>query len=162
MSEPTSAPNPLLAAALQRCEGYAELKMWEAAWEELEALTTELKQDLAVLVWRMEILLGLGEHVKASFIGETLVKQYPNRLEGWLLSALCLFELPDHQSTLALLKNALVWHPKEPRLWMLLARTEGRLGNVEEAKDCVHQFPSLHPEGRVALLDLPELAFLWE
>jgi len=44
--------------------------MWEAAWDELEALPTELKNDLGVLTC-MQILVGLNEHRKASFIGLT-------------------------------------------------------------------------------------------
>jgi len=152
----------LLASALQCCEGYTELGMWEAAWEELEALPSELKTDFGVLTWRMQILVGLNEHQKASFIGLTLVEHHPDKLGVLLLTADCLMTIKDHESAKIILREKIAWHTTQPDAWLALARVEAQLGNSLEVRDAIEQYIALYPEGRVALLDIPELAFLWE
>lgn len=123
--------NQILTDTLLRCEGFCELKMWEAAWEELEALPTELKQYLSVLTWRMQILMGMGEHQKASFIGLSLVQKFPERLGLLLSTAECLINCKDHHGASCLVRSGLSRLPDNPDLWADLGSrtdTPGRDG----------------------------------
>jgi len=104
----------LLAGSLQRCEGYCELEMWEAAWDELEALPTELKADFEVFTWRMQILVGLDEHQKASFIGLTLVEHHPDKLGVLLLTIQCLMTIDDFATAQTVLREKIAWHAAKP------------------------------------------------
>lgn len=156
-----SDPQLLLASAIRRCEGYCDLKMWEAAWEELEALPSELKQDLTVLTWRMQIQMGMGEHQKASFIGLSLVQQFPKKLGVLLLTAECLINTKDFQTASQLLRNGLPSLPDQADLWLTLARVEALRGQNEAARECVRQYVTLNPEAKAHVLTIPELAEIW-
>src|SRR4051812_31017903 len=112
----------LLPQALQRCEGYFDLKMFTEAWNELEDLPSELKQDLGVLTWRMQILMGLGEHEIASFIGLSLVQQFPEKLGVLLSTAECLIHSKHYVSVSHLLRTGLTRLPDNADLWLTLAR----------------------------------------
>lgn len=150
-----------LALSIRRCEGYLDLKMWEAAWEELEALPSELKQDLTVLTSRMQIQMGMGEHQKASFIGLSLVRQFPKKLGVLLLTAECLINCKDFQTASQLLRNGLSVIPDQADLWLTLARVEALLGQNEAARECVRQYVTLNPDAKADVLTIPELAEIW-
>jgi predicted Zn-dependent protease len=151
----------LLSPVLLRCEGYHDLCMFTEAWEELEALPSELKQDLGVLTWRMQILMGLGEHLKASYIGLSLVAQFPEKV-GILLSTVeCLIGCRDYRKATELLRNGLGLIPDNPDLWLALARVEALLGQLEGARACVKEYVKLNPEGKLAVMNIPEFAALW-
>lgn len=150
-----------LALSIRRREGYCDLKMWEAAWEELEALPSELKQDLTVLTWRMQIQMGMGEHRKASYIGLSLVQQFPIRLGVLLLTAGCLIHCQDYQAASRLLRTGLSALPDHPDLWLTLAKVEALLGENDAAKDCVRQYVALNPEAKADIFTLPELNGIW-
>src|SRR3954463_10502195 len=95
----------LLSESSRRCEGYLDLRMFTEAWEELEALPTELKNDLRVLTLRMQIQMGMGEHQKASFIGLTLVEMFPEKLGVLLSTVECLMSCKEHGKAVELLRN---------------------------------------------------------
>lgn len=135
--------------------------MWEAAWEELEALPTELKQDLSVLTWRMQILMGMDEHEKASFIGLSLVQKFPEKLGLLLSTAECLINCKDHHGATRLLRIGLSRLPDNPDLWLTMARVEALLGEIEAARESVKRCVILNPNGKAAVLDIPELDSLW-
>lgn len=135
--------------------------MWIAAWNELEDLPSELKQDLGVLTWRMQILMGMGEHEKASFMGLSLVEQFPGKLGVLLSTAECLICCNDYSGASQLVRNGLVAHPESPDVWLTLARVEAALGCLDAAKDCVKRYVELNPEGKDALLSIKELDSLW-
>lgn len=150
-----------MAAALQRCEGYCDLKMWETAWEELEELPSEFKVDLRVLSWRILILMGLGEYQKASYIGLSLSEHFPNRLSILLTTAECLIHCREFITASQLLKNALAKASDQPNLWLTLARVEALLGKPESAKDCVREYVKLDPDSKADIFSIPELAVIW-
>ena len=108
----------LLPPALLRCEGYCGLKMWDAAWNELEDLPSELKQDLGVLTWRIQILMGMGEHHKASCIGLTLVERFPEKFGILLSTAECLINCKDYAAASQLLRSGLSRLPDSPDVWV--------------------------------------------
>jgi predicted Zn-dependent protease len=151
----------LLPQALRRCEGYCDLGMFTEAWEELEALPTELKQDLGVLTWRMQILMGLGEHEKASFIGLSLVQQFPEKLGVLLSTAECLIHCKDYTGASQLLRNGLTRLPDNADLWLTLARVEALLGQNEAARNCVKKYMELNPHAKALLTSLKELDKIW-
>jgi predicted Zn-dependent protease len=151
----------LFTQALERCEGYCDLGMFNEAWEQLEALPTELKQDVGVLTSRMQILMGLKDHQKASYIGLTLVEQFPEKLGVLLSTAECLIQCKDHQDARRLLTNGLTAHHESPDLWLTLARVECLLGDNEKAGDCVKEYMARNPEAKLAVLDISELDSLW-
>jgi predicted Zn-dependent protease len=150
-----------LTQSLERCEGYYDLRMFTEAWEELENLPTDLKLDVTALSWRMQILMGLNEHRKASYIGLTLVEQFPDKLGVLLSTAECLIQSQDHQKAAELLRNGLTAHHESPDVWLMLARVECHLGQDEKAVECVKEYMERNPEGKLAVLDCPDLDTLW-
>jgi len=70
--------------------------------------------------------------------------------------------IQNHAGAQALLLEKLAWHPTNPDVWLALARVKALLGNSTAVRDCLEQYISVYPEGKEALLDVPELAYLWE
>jgi predicted Zn-dependent protease len=135
--------------------------MWNAAWETLEDLPSELKQDLGVLHWRIQIQMGMGEYEKASYIGLSLVEQFPEKLGILLATAECLIKTKDYEGACGLLRKGLTKLSENPDLWLTLARVEALLGDTEAARDCVKRYVTLNPEGKADLLSINELDPLW-
>lgn len=153
--------HPQLLQSLQRCEGFCDLKMWSDAWNELDALPPELQPDFGVLMWRIQILMGLGEHRKASFIGLSLVQKFPEKLGILLSTAECLIGCSDYEEAAKALKRGLAQLPDSADLWLTLARVEALLGDLPSSRDCVKQYVTLNPDGKALLLAIPELDPLW-
>lgn len=151
----------ILTSVITRCQGYCELKMWEQAWEELEALPGELRIAAEVYEWRMRILMGLEENEKASYIGMGIVESLPSSQDYRLLTVECLMRLGQNQEALDLLKAGPdhLWEVSIP--WFYLARLQVRLGNGEEARKAVTRCSELAPEKRLEILDNPDFAELW-
>lgn len=150
-----------LTQSLQRCEGFCELKMWDDAWNELETLPPELQLDLAVLMWRIQVLMGWGEHRKASFIGLSPAQKFPEKLGILLSTAECLIGCSDYDEAAKALKRGLEQLPENADLWLTLARVEALLGDLESSRDCVRRYVTLNPGGKAVLLSIPELDPLW-
>lgn len=100
-------------------------------------------------------------HPKASYIGLSLVKQFPNRLGVLLLTAECLIHCQEFQASSRLLRDGLSALPDQPDLWLTLARVEALLGQNDAAKDCVRQYVALNPDAKQEVFLIPELAGIW-
>jgi predicted Zn-dependent protease len=103
----------------------------------------------------------IGEHEKASYIGLSLVQQFPRKLGILLLTAECLINYKEFQTASRLLRNSLSALPDQADLWLTLARVEALLGQNEAARDCVRQYVTLNPEAKADVLTIAELAEIW-
>lgn len=70
--------------ALEAADGYLTLKMWEAAWNCIEDLPTELKNHPDALAVRLDVMVGMQEWEKGMYLGRGAVTMYPRRADLWL------------------------------------------------------------------------------
>lgn len=77
---------------LQAVEGYAELKMWECAWEELLQLSPPEMERLEVQEIKLMLLMRESRWTEATALGQMLCQQYPDRPQLFIHTAFCLHE----------------------------------------------------------------------
>lgn len=150
-----------LSQAITRCQGYCELRMYEKAWEELEALPDELRTSAEVYEWRMRVLMGMGENDKASYIGLGLVDQFPGRQDFRLLTVECLLRINQSKEALDLLTAGPGHLWDEYLAWFYLARIQMKLGDLDTARNAITRCSERAPEKRLEILNNPEFAGLW-
>jgi hypothetical protein len=77
--------------ATDKAEGFLTLGMGSEAWETLEDLSPEAKNDQRVLELRLEILCCEKEWQRASILGESITAALPQSAQGhfWLAVARC-------------------------------------------------------------------------
>lgn len=79
-----------LSKALERSGGFCDLGMWEEAWEEIENLPDELRVQADATAQRLNILMGMQEWNKASYLGIGLCERFPDRMDFRLMTVQCL------------------------------------------------------------------------
>src|SRR3954471_3040805 len=109
----------------------------------------------------MQILMGMGEHRKASYIGLSLAEQFPAKAGVLLCTVECLIGCQDFAKAAELLATGLKCMNKNPDVWLTLGRVRALQGDVEKARVCVKEYARLNPEGKAALMSNQELHALW-
>lgn len=150
-----------LSKALERCQGYCDLQMWEEAWEEIENLPDELRVQADSMSQRLNILMGLQEWNKAALLGVGLCERWPDRMDFRMMTTQCLKNSGPPDDALEFLQSSspAVWD--HWAAWCLLAEIHMRRGCKEEAREALMKSVELAPEKRLYLLDEPAFEGLW-
>lgn len=75
--------------ALDRCEGYAELGMIDAAEEELQRVPVELKETLPYFVMSMKFFIRMGWWDNAAQVGLRILEKWPGQCDVRQLTLHC-------------------------------------------------------------------------
>lgn len=79
MSESKQDHAEQLRSALERCQGYCTLGMWEQAANVLDNLPDDLRTCAEVYECRLEICVGVKNWEHALILAESLVSRFPKR-----------------------------------------------------------------------------------
>ena len=141
--------------------GYILLGMYDDAHEELESLPEELKTHPLVLEARFTLLVELERWEEAAFLGESICKLCPTKLDFHFKTAHCLHQLKRTQDA----KDTLLAAPHTIRetaiYWYTLACYETQLGHQDEARDLLKQCFQIDPKFRGVALEEVDLEPLW-
>ncbi|MGV3771601.1 MAG: tetratricopeptide repeat protein [Verrucomicrobiales bacterium] len=118
---------------LQAAEGWMELGNLSEATEELEQITPENERHPDVLELSCRILQAGGKWEWSLPTLETLTKQFPNRLNPWLLQARALHALGKTHLAYHLLVDVVELFPENQTIRYDIACYAAQRGLLEEA-----------------------------
>ncbi len=93
--------------AIEKAEGFITLGLNVDAWETLEDLPSESKNNQRVLELRLEILCHEKEWEKASILGESVTAVLPQSAQGHFWLAAARFQFGDKEGARKALERAI-------------------------------------------------------
>ena len=158
----SNAPDPGIERILQAARGVFDLGMFTDAWNELEELAPETRHRPQVILMRVMIYNNLERWEEAAIIGKGALRHYPNFGALYIATAHAL----RHFSGAAEAKTVIVagepFLEEEAVFHYMLACYDSALGNLDDAKEGLVRAFELKKGLRLAALDEPDLAPLWE
>lgn len=146
---------------LRAAQGYAELEMWEDAWNELDLLAPDERALVPVAMMRLEILVAMKRYESAAILGESLIARGIREKQAYLL---CAYSLRRCRSLKAaervllsgsdILNDEALWHYN-------LACYASVAGRIDEAKERLRRAFEIDPRYRITALDDPDLDAVW-
>jgi predicted Zn-dependent protease len=125
--------------SLLAAQGYAELKMFEDALDEMAALPPEAWTDPAAAEVRIVILTQARKWQEALDRSSELCRLLPEAPAGFIHAAFCLHGLGRSAEAKETLLNGPASLQQEPTYHYNLACYECALGNIEEARRWLEQ-----------------------
>ena len=120
-------------------QGYYELGMLAEAWEELEAIDAEHRDDPLVIQMRLLLLLKEARWEEALAGSEQLIETDGKCAMGYIHAAYCLHEMGQTSKARELLLSGPSSLLREAVYFYNLACYEIALGKKEEAESCLQQ-----------------------
>lgn len=146
---------------LQSFLGYLDLKMWDEADAELEALPNEYKTRPEVLSARLELLMAMARSEAGAILAQSLTKLWPDHNEFYIRTAFCLHELKRTVDAKAVLLNGPKSLQEEAIYFYNMACYEAQLGNIKEAKRYLSVSFKMRKQFKAEALEDPDLAPVW-
>ena len=151
-------PQSLLAAA----QGYFELGMYQAAYDELDEIPAAFKTSEEVLALRVCILHKLESWELAREVAAFLREAAPDNSQYVIWEGYATRRASGLEAARAVLLGAREAHPNEPIVFFNLACYNSQLGNLEEAKEHLARAIAIDGNDRKTALDDPDLEPVWE
>jgi len=146
---------------IQDSDGYMDLKMWDRARAELEAIPDEYRGSSLYQQARLRLALEANNWAVAADIARTLCAKESRQPAHWIQLAYALRRLEGIESARSILLNAYRKFPDEPVIPFNLACYECRLGHREDALTYLNQAEKLAPGCRDLALEDDDLEALW-
>lgn len=148
---------------LNAAEGWLGLGDAVSAHEELDNITPEMRAHPAVLLARCNIYHAAAKWESVVEVAGTLVQQFPEMDQPWILRSFALHELKRTQEAHDLLRPVVEQFPK---LWVVpynLACYCAQLGDLKQAYQWLEMAFERGDENHIKLqaLEDPDLEFLW-
>jgi predicted Zn-dependent protease len=148
-------------ARLTAAEGYAELGMWQDAWDELEEIAPDQRHGPSIMTVRVTILLAMKRWESAAMIAESLITRGSMDGQLYLDAAYAVRRSRSLPEAHALLLRGEPLLSKQAVFHFNLACYECQLGNLEEAKRRLARAFALDAGYRLRALDDEDLQPLW-
>ncbi len=124
---------------LQIVQGYYELGMYDDALSELEDIENTFEATPDCLQMRILLLIKRKEWKQAWDLSKELRKIDPQGCAGYIHGAYCLHELNRTDEALALLQEGPDSLQNEAIYFYNMGCYEAALGDVEDARKCLHR-----------------------
>ena len=147
--------------ALHAADGYLYLGMLDDALKELESIEEERRDESAVLLARIRLLLHKKQWRSAEELSEHGAGLHPDEGEFTVQRAFALHQMRKGEQAVQVLMSAPDWIRRTGILHYNLACYEARLGDLTIARQCIDAAIQIN-EGikKSARLD-PDLQALW-
>ncbi len=138
-SQPTpgnaaSAITGAIKHSLSAADGYLDLKMWDAAEQELSALPPGARQLLPALMMDYRLASCRLDWTRAAAIAVKMRDARPDLSDPWVMLAFAERRATTIESARKILLDARERFPLEAVIWYNLACYECRLGRIPEAE----------------------------
>lgn len=143
-------------------QGYAELKMFLDANEELEKMDAEVRHLPEIPAVRVEIYSGLKKWELLRVVAKKLADHDPDEVQWPISLAYATRRAESIEAAKVILLEAVERHPQEPMLHYNLACYESVLGEVEVAKARLKHALKLEPRMRMMALEDEDLRGVWD
>ncbi len=127
-------PDQYLKQVLTAVEGYCELGMLQAAWEEIETLPESIRITPVVLKAKTLVLLREEAWNQALDVSRELIERYPESSSGYIHAAYCLHEIGETEKAMEILENGPPSLQEEPVYYYNLSCYQARLGAIKDAR----------------------------
>lgn len=148
--------------ALERCEGFLALRMWNEAWEELDRIPESLYSEIRVVGWRIYITCRTGTHEQSEIMANLISREFPRLIPELMETAKYMHDVVGGHPARELLCLTQVGALNYPEFFFEWAKLEARWGETNLAKKLAEYYLKLLPEGELELSNCPELRDIWE
>lgn len=144
MSEDTvspsdEAPFSVSEHRLKIVQGFYELGMQEDAWNELKEIESEFARTPDVVQMRTLLLLRDEKWEEALELTSELREMIPDGVAGYIHGAFCLHELKRTSEAKKMLLSAPEAIKKEAIFYYNLGCYQAAIGDVDDARKCLHK-----------------------
>ncbi len=146
----------------RKCDGYIDLKMWDAARAELEALTEPARCSLTCRVLELQLTMGEEHWAAAETIARELREREPEEPAFWVQLAFVTRRLRTIEDARAILRVAREKFPAEPVIPFNLACYACQLGERQLARTYLAEAEAMEPDYRAIALEDDDLRPLWD
>jgi tetratricopeptide (TPR) repeat protein len=145
---------------LRAAQGWIELGVWDAANEELESITLQLRAHPDVLKVRFNVHLAAKHFELALAAADALLRYRPGEPEGWIHRSVALQEMDRTPEAQEKLRPAAEMFPSKWEICYNLACYACQLGELDEARAFLERAITLGDSEKVKLkaLDDPDLS----
>lgn len=143
---------------LKAAQGWIQLAVWDAANEELESITPQLRAHPDVLKVRFGVYLAARHFELAIAAADALVKILPEDPEGWIHRSYALHEMERTAEAQEQLRPAAEKFPQDWLVQYNLACYACQLGELDEAHAFLERAIALGEAEKVKLMALDDPA----
>jgi hypothetical protein len=143
-------------------QGYAELKMFLDANDELEMIDAAVRHLPEILAVRVEIYSGLKKWELLRVVAKKLADHDPDEVRWPISLAYATRRTESIEAAKLILLEAVERHPKEPMIHYNLACYDSVMGEVEVAKVRLKHVFKMEPRWRLKALDEEDLRGVWD
>lgn len=154
-------PNSGIQRALRAADGYLFLGLQDEAQHELDELPPADREDAAVRLVQIRILLHRHEWLEAERLSRKGAAKYPDEGEFTVQRVFALHRMENGREAVAVLHSAPDWIRRTGILHYNLACYEARLGDLATARQCIDAAIQLNGEMKKRARVDPDLAALW-
>ncbi len=161
LSQHTITQSPETRRALNAADGYLYFEMWKEALEEMDRIDPSEREEAAVMLARIRVLLHKRQWTSAEQLSARGAGLHPEEGEFMVQRAFALHQLRKGDQAIEVLMSAPDWIRRTGILHYNLACYEARLGDLTVARQCIDAAIQMN-EGikKSARLD-PDLQALW-
>jgi len=139
VSSPDENPFSMSEHRLNIVQGYYELGMLEDARNELEEIEREFALTAPVVQMRVLLLLRDEQWEDAFELTSQLREMSPDMVGGYIHGAFCLHEMKRTEEALRMLLSAPDVIKKEAIFYYNLGCYQAAVGDVDDARECLHK-----------------------
>jgi predicted Zn-dependent protease len=147
---------------LSKADGYADLKMWDAARHELDAVDEAYRTSLPYRSLDLRLTMGTQQWGKAVKLATSLRDQQPREPGHWVHLAYSTRRASGIEPAREILLEARQRFPEEPIIPYNLACYECQLGHKTEALRRLGEAATLEPGWRALAREDEDLKAIWD
>lgn len=141
--------------------GYAQLQMWQEAWQELEKLPADYRTTDEVLDLSLGVLVGLNKYDSATVLAESMISNGSQAPSTFLLGAQAIREARSVPEAIEFLKQGEQLLAASPLFHYLMACLVCQAGDIPETKRRLERRFKLDMSYREKALEESDLEPLW-